>query len=227
MTKNRDLKSLIRARMEKTGESYAAARRHVVGKADGSDPSATRSEPPGPLLSPHGGHAAGDAGNRIKGWFLGGEAPEDYDFGTDPTQRHQGAASAVVRARGEQPAGSVTLMQHFLAEDYRQRRLRLSGWVKTEGTTVSCNLWMRIDENTRLLIFTTSPRAARGTCDWTQQHVVLDVDEEATMISIGAVVHGAGSAWLAGLVLDIVGTDVPLTASRNIPRQPTNLDFSE
>ena len=132
-----------------------------------------------------------------------------------------------MRARGEQPGGSVTLMQHFLAEDYRRRRLRLSGWIKTEGTTGACNLWMRIDENTRLLIFTTSPKATRGTCDWTQQQVVLDVDEEATMISIGLVMDGAGAAWLAGLALDIVGTDVPLTASRNIPRQPTNLDFNE
>src|SRR5512142_661924 len=130
MTKNRDLKSLIRARMEKTGETYAAARRHLVGKTDAPDQSPTRSEEPGPLLSPHGGRAAGEPGNRIKGWYLGGEAPEDYVFEMDPTQRHQGAASAVVRARSEEPAGSVTLMQHFLAEDYRRRRLRLSGWIK-------------------------------------------------------------------------------------------------
>ena len=100
MTKNRDLKSLIRARMEKTGESYAAARRYVVGKTD-------------------------------------------------------------------------------------------------------------------------------GISDWTQHEVVLDVDDEATLISIGLVMDGPGTGWLAGLALDTVGPDVPLTASRHIPRHPTNLDFNE
>ncbi len=32
MPKNRDLKRLIRARMEKTGESYTAARSHLLSK---------------------------------------------------------------------------------------------------------------------------------------------------------------------------------------------------
>jgi hypothetical protein len=36
MTKQRDLKNLVRSRMKKTGESFAAARRHVV--AAGAEP---------------------------------------------------------------------------------------------------------------------------------------------------------------------------------------------
>ena len=36
MTKDKDLKRLIRARMEKTGESYTAARSHIVSAT--SDP---------------------------------------------------------------------------------------------------------------------------------------------------------------------------------------------
>ncbi len=37
MTEQRQLKARVRARMVRTGESYAAARRHVVGTADGAD----------------------------------------------------------------------------------------------------------------------------------------------------------------------------------------------
>ncbi|NRD66930.1 hypothetical protein HRD49_34810 [Corallococcus exiguus] len=35
MTKQKDLKALIRERMAKTGEKYAAARLHVLGSGDG------------------------------------------------------------------------------------------------------------------------------------------------------------------------------------------------
>ena len=46
MTKNRDLKALVRKRMEKTGESYAAALRHVeAAKDQPEEPSAKTAEP--------------------------------------------------------------------------------------------------------------------------------------------------------------------------------------
>lgn len=43
MPKNKDLKRLVRARMDKTGESYTAARAHIVARDRGADP--TTDEP--------------------------------------------------------------------------------------------------------------------------------------------------------------------------------------
>jgi len=54
MTQQRDLKSLIRERMEKTGERYAAARRNLLG-TEGS----------------------------LDGWARAGSAPKDYEFATE------------------------------------------------------------------------------------------------------------------------------------------------
>ena len=50
MTKQRDLKALIRARMEKTGESYATARRAIGGEEAKSPPAAVP-QPWHPLLA--------------------------------------------------------------------------------------------------------------------------------------------------------------------------------
>ena len=40
MTRQKHLKQLVRARMEKTGERYAAARRHIIRETPGNDGSA-------------------------------------------------------------------------------------------------------------------------------------------------------------------------------------------
>jgi hypothetical protein len=213
MTKKRDLKLLIRKRMEKTGESYSAARRHVESMSSKAEDNSRERK---------GNDSTSD---RIKGWFPGG-APEDYEFRIDNTQGRSGLSSAVIRSLSDKPGTSAKLMQYFLAEKYRGRRLRFSGWIRSENITASCSLWMRIDENTRLLIFAHSSALA-GTNDWTQRQVVLDVDEEATLISIGVAIAGAGTAWISDIALEIVGIDIPTTATRNIPLEPRNLNFSE
>ena len=206
MTRRRDFKTLVRERMKKTGESYTTAQRHLAG--------APSSPPP----------ASDGEGAPLKGWFATGETPEAYAYARDP-QGHGGSSSAVIRSTSP-GARSAKLMQHFLAENYRGRRLCFSGWIKCEDVTASCSLWMQIDENTRLLIFARSP-ALVGTNDWAQRRVVLDVDEEATLISIGVAITGSGTAWISDFALDIVGSDVPTSATRQIPQGPANLRFSD
>jgi hypothetical protein len=204
MTTQRDLKQLIRNRMAKTGESYTAARRHFD----------------------HATEAPAASGAPIKGWFAAGAAAEDYEVGIDP-QGYQHASSARIRSREGRPAASwTTLMQHFLADAYREKRLRLSGWLRSEGVTGSCLLWMRHDENVNLLLYATSSPLS-GSSPWTRREVVLDVDPEATLISIGLKLVGPGTAWLSDVSVDTVGRDVPVTASRDIPAAPTNLSFGD
>jgi hypothetical protein len=204
MTKNRDLKVLIRARMQKTGESYTTARRHI---ADTPSP---------PVV------------DEIKGWRRIAERgmPEDYEIRVDD-QGYRSATSALIRSRRDSAVESSTkLMQHFLAEEYRGCRIRLSAWIKTEALTGACLLWMEIDENRKLLVGATS-HPVTGTAEWTSREVVLDVDEEATLVMFAIVVHGAGAAWVSDIEIEEVGTDVPVTASRRLPTKPRNLNFAD
>lgn len=218
MTKSRDLKALIRKRMEKTGESYTAARRHVedASSTAATDETASANGPPSFV-------------DEIKGWRRVSEKgmPEDYEICVDRTQGHRGSSSALIRSRRDTAVGSATkLMQHFLAHEYRGCRLRLSAWIKSEGLTGSCRLWMEIDENTRRIVVATS-EPVTGTAEWTRRDVVLDVDQDATLILFAVLLHGAGAAWVADIALDKVGNDVATTAGRELPVQPRNLNFLE
>ena len=85
-------------------------------------------------------------------------------------------------------------------------------------------MWMLLEDNERLLLFTTA-MSITGTTDWTRREIVYDIDTDATLISIGFELAGAGAAWLADVAVDVVGDDVPTTGSRRLPSRPTNLSF--
>ena len=54
-------------------------------------------------------------------------------------------------------------------------------------------------------------RAVRGTTDWTQTSIVLDVPAEAEGIMFGLILSGSGEAWIDDASLEVVGTDVATT----------------
>lgn len=203
MTRQRDLKEQVRDRMAKTGERYAAARRHVVGAAAG--------------------------GGSLRGWSVRGTAPEDYDFDVDSGQGRDGR-SVRLRARVEAPRGFGTLAQTILADDYRGKRLRWSAWLKTADLRERAALWMRVDDarDEVLVIDNMDRRPLRGTADWGRYEVVLDVPEQGAVIHFGVLLSGAGTTWMADVALETVGPSVPPTASPLLrPRSPQNLSFDE
>ena len=213
MTKRHDLKAIIRARMEKTGESYSAARRHVEQVPDAAL---------APIINARRPPSTG-----IKGWILTGDAGDRYEVQVDPARRRESASSARIFLRdGEASDSSAMLMQHFLAHEYHGRRLWLSAFIATENVDGFCGLWMRLDGNTKMLLFNQTA-GVKGTSDFVQREVVLDVDEEMTLVSFGIKLRGAGTAWLADVHIEVVGDDVQPTATRKLPDRPQNLDFVE
>jgi hypothetical protein len=219
MTKKRDLKVVVRKRMEKTGESYAAARRHVDDAAAKPQELASRA---GGLR--HSWQATYRTKAPMDGWFVLGMKRDDHDVAVDRTQGHDTSTSAVIRSRDASITSPTLVTQHFLAHDYHGQRVRLSAWLKCEAVTRSAHMWMLLEDNTRLLLFTTAP-SITGTTDWTRREIVYDIDDDTTLISIGFELAGAGAAWLADVAVDVVGSDVPTTGSRRLPSRPTNLSF--
>src|SRR3954454_3331869 len=64
----------------------------------------------------------------------------------DRATRHGGAASATIRCKADHPAnGFGTLMQTFRADQYRGKRLRLTGFVKANDVANPAGLWVRVD----------------------------------------------------------------------------------
>ena len=236
MTKNRDMKVLVRKRMEKTGESYAAALRHVEAAKDPPEepsaaPATAEAREPQELASRAGGlrhswQATYRTAAPMDGWFVLGMNRDDHEVTVDRTQGHRTSSSALIRSRDSSVTSATLVTQHFLADEYHGQRLRLSAWLKCETVTRSARLWMLLEDNTRLLLFTTA-MPVTGTTDWTRSEIVYDIDDEATLISIGFELEGAGAAWLADVAVDVVGKEVRTTGSRQIPSKPRNLTFDE
>ncbi|ETT45651.1 AraC family transcriptional regulator [Paenibacillus sp. FSL R7-269] len=69
-----------------------------------------------------------------------------------------------------------TLMQQFQAREYRGKRMRFSGFVRTENVTGWSGLWMRVDDNQQnMLAFDNMQnRSIQGTTEWNHYACVMD-----------------------------------------------------
>src|SRR5947208_16401718 len=78
------------------------------------------------------------------GWLLAGNKPANYDTGIDRSAVFGGRASAFLKAKADQD-GFGTLMQSIAAANYLGKRVRLSGYVKSDNVVRWAGLWMRVD----------------------------------------------------------------------------------
>jgi hypothetical protein len=164
------------------------------------------------------------------GWYLAGSKPADYEAGVDAQAKYNGHSSAYLRAKTPNVEGFGTLMQDFRADRYLGKKVRLSGFVRTEHVNGWAGLWMRVDNGpTQVAFDNMQDRPIKGTSEWKSYVVVLDVPEDATGIAFGVLLAGSGSVWLNSVKFEVVGSDVPTTAAppEQRPTEPTNLDFND
>ncbi|RXZ78415.1 helix-turn-helix domain-containing protein [Paenibacillaceae bacterium] len=166
------------------------------------------------------------------GWVLSGSHPASYEIGVDRTTVHHGRAAGYIGSCSVEAIGFATMMQMFKAEQYRGQRLQLSGFIKTERVEDWCGLWMRVDgkDGEALQFDNMSNRPIRGTADWNQYKVVLDVPRDSEGIAFGILLSGRGRAWLDSLRFDAVNEQVPSTNMEmptSLPEGPVNLTFEE
>jgi hypothetical protein len=168
--------------------------------------------------------------NVPRGWFMAGSRPEEFEAGVDAKYMYQGHASAFLKSKHSSVDGFGTLMQSLRAEQYKGKRVRLSGLVKSQEVVGWAGLWMRVDQGKDIAAFDNmQDRSIKATTNWQPCEVVLDVPQDATGISFGILLAGAGEVWLRNTKFEVVGTDVPATSrdDRKIPDKPVNLEFSE
>lgn len=175
------------------------------------------------------------------GWMLAGSKPDAYETGVDRETVHDAQPSAFLKDKDGNSEGFGTLMQQIRAVQYRGMRLRLSGYVKSEDIEAWAGLWMRVDRDSSVSAFDNMhDRGIKGTTEWQNYEVVLDVGKQATGIAFGILLDGSGRVWLSGTKLEVVSSEIPTTGARigtrptgraNLvfarPTESTNLDFTK
>jgi hypothetical protein len=161
------------------------------------------------------------------GWVLAGSKPASYEVGTQESVNYQGHRSVYLKSIAAVNEGFGTLMQSFGAGKYEGKRVRFSAAVKSQAIEDWAGLWMRVDKGSQsVALDNMQNRAIRGTSEWQQYEVVLDVPDGATGISFGVLLSRTGSVWMSDVKFEIVDTSVPTTgSSRN--DGPTNLGFEQ
>lgn len=169
---------------------------------------------------------------QINGWNLSGSYTELYDLTVDDKVFHTGTKSGLLFAKGEANEQQFgTMMQGFQAENYKNKRIKMSCFLKTEQVT-KCGAWLRIDNvsGDTLQFDNMDSRSIHGTTDWNHYSIVLDVPEESASIHFGVLLVGKGKVWADGFRFEEVNEKVDSTNmlfQDNLPKQPLNLDFSE
>jgi hypothetical protein len=169
-------------------------------------------------------------GNAPQGWHIAGSNPENYETGVDSQAKRNGFPIAYLKSKASATVGFGTLMQSFSASKYAGQRIRLSASVKSDEVSDWAGLWMRVDVNSRpFVIDNMQNRAIKGSLDWREYQVVLDVPKDATNVAFGILLSKSGMVWLNNVRFEIVSIEVPVTAKPSFatptPEDPVNLNF--
>ncbi|WP_342438046.1 AraC family transcriptional regulator [Paenibacillus sp. FSL L8-0436] len=168
----------------------------------------------------------------LQGWTITGMNGGGYDVKVDKSEVHMGKASALLQAGNASENGFVTLMQIFSSEAYRGQRLKLSAFVKAGDIFGWAGLWMRVDAaNGEMLEFDNmAHRPIKGSREWNQYNVILDIPQDSHAIAFGVLLNGSGKAWVDQFRFEVVDAKTPTTdegGEDTLPLAPVNLDFEQ
>lgn len=170
---------------------------------------------------------------QIKGWFLSGSDPFNYEMGIDREVVHEGKASGYLKSKTVLDSTNfATMMQQFKADKYIGKRIRLSGYLKTKDVETFAGMWMRVDNPSDdvLQFDNMSNRPIKGTTNWNRYSIVLDVPPGSAVISFGIILSGRGQVWVDRITFEEVGKDVETTnleVQGELLDEPVNLSFEE
>ena len=154
--------------------------------------------------------------------------PKSYELYLDTSVKHSGNSSASLRSAAPvTKEGFAAVIQSITPDEFRGKRVRLSGYLKSEGVAQRAGLWLRIDaaEPGVMHAFDNmEDRPVKGTTDWKKYEIVLDVPEEAAEIVFGFILKGIGQVWADDIQLESVAKDTVKTGG---PIKPEDIEKTE
>jgi hypothetical protein len=159
------------------------------------------------LASCPSGQVATHALSDTTAWFRAGSAPTSYTINTDKSHPVLGQARITLASlSANAPAGAFGTAMHTVdAVPFRGKTLRFSADVTGKATNGWGGLWMRVDTATGSSAFDNMEnRPLRGELVPMKHEVILSVSEDATTISYGVLLNGAGTLSLDDAAFEIV-----------------------
>ena len=166
--------------------------------------------------------------NIPEGWFKAGSNPGKYEMGLDNQVYHDGKYSAFIQSSESEISGFGTLMQTCSAQGFLGKKVKMTGYMKSENVEDWAGLWLRVDSNDSkqpLSFDNMQDRPIKGTTDWTKCEIVLDVPENSSTLNFGALLSGTGKIWFDNLSFEVVSDSTESTSPSQRLETPTNTSF--
>lgn len=176
------------------------------------------------------------AANEVpEGWVVAGTAPQDYQVSVLPEKREGNNVVLLESVANPNPSKFGTLSQYCSADQYLGKRVRMTGYLKSENVKNWAGMWFRVDDSKQkdlsLSFDNMSDRPIKNTTDWKKYEIVLDVPQQAGAMAFGVLLEGSGKVWVSGISFEVVDQSVPTTnmvkERAALPQGPVNLDFAE
>jgi hypothetical protein len=160
-------------------------------------------------------------------WFKFGTAPQLYENFIDSSNPHQGRGAMTLKSFDTTINGFGTLAQMMRPGKYLDKRVRMTGYLKSKDAIGWAGFWFRVDQSgsQALLSFDNmEDRPIKGTTNWKQYEIVLDVPYAASNLVYGALISGTGQIWIDKVNFEVVDTSVRTTGQKNIEIPPDRFD---
>lgn len=175
--------------------------------------------------------------NTPKSWFKAGSNPDSYGIGIDKSIFQNGEKSAYLTSNFASITEFGTLMQTCSAKEYSGKKVKLSGFIKSENVTGWSGLWFRIDANKNAgskYFDNMQDRPVKGDSDWNNYEIVLDVPQNSYSMNFGILLAGSGKVWIDNLSFEIIGNSsekfndsLSIARSFELNSKPQNLNFEK
>ena len=170
-----------------------------------------------------------------KGWQASGEE-DKYEMGLWKVGGHDSSKSCgVIRASKKvyEPGEHGSMIQKLSSQKYLGKRIRMTGFMKSRSATkAGFMLRADTDEDKKPLTFENMrDRQVKGTTDWKEYSLEVDVPNNASKITFGAYLTGEGQIWFDDINIEIVGnatiTATYVVCDTSLRRAPENLNFEQ
>lgn len=143
------------------------------------------------------------AGKFVEEWWL--NSAEEYDFAIDSLKSPNGNSSIILYSAVQWPKESCFICKTCSPENYRDRKVTYSAWLKTELLSASVQLWIRVDTEDQIsrpgCFDNMYETRIKTSTDWQEISLTVHVPKDSTKIVYGAILSGAGKAWISSPLL--------------------------
>lgn len=152
-------------------------------------------------------------GQQITGWRLNPACvTSGYSFASSDEKPNKGSFSGLLKLdESKTPSSPCIVVQAFDATNFRGKRVRFRGAVRTEnGGKGQSQMWLRVDRKSSkgnsLLGFFDNMADRPITLDkWNYYEIIGSVSPDATMINFGLLMFGSGKTWIDDASFEVIG----------------------